>query len=87
MTCIGKGACEGDWCGAPSLVWVELAPSMFLLDPAAVVEVLLAGSRTSTFVMSPKVGCSKPLEMVERIYVGGWFWVEVWGRSSSGWRC
>jgi hypothetical protein len=43
MTCIGEGAHWGDWCGAPLLVWVELAPPSFLLDPAAVVDVLLAG--------------------------------------------
>jgi hypothetical protein len=28
--------------------------------------------------------------MVDRVWVGGWaivwIWVEVWGRSSSGWR-
>jgi hypothetical protein len=55
------------------LVWVELVPPTFWLDPAVVVETLLPGHNTSTFGMSPKVGCSEPSTMVERIYMGGWF--------------
>jgi hypothetical protein len=86
MTCINKGALRGDWFGVPPLVCVELVPPMFWLDHAAVVEVLLAECRTSTSRMSPKVGCSEPSAMMERICVGGWLRVEVWGMSSSGWR-
>jgi hypothetical protein len=54
--------------GAPPLVWVELAPPAFWLDPAAVVEVLLLLARccNSTSRMSPKATCSRPLAMVER---------------------
>jgi hypothetical protein len=59
-------------------------PLTFWLDPAVVVETLLGGGNTSTSGMSSKVACSKPSVMVERICVGGWFWVEVWGMSSSG---
>jgi hypothetical protein len=86
MTCIDEGAHEGDWCGMPSLVWVELTPPTFWLDPTAVVEVLLAGCRISASEMSSKVECSEPSAMVERFRVGGWIWVEIWGRSSYGWR-
>jgi hypothetical protein len=71
--------------GAPPLVWIELAPLTFLLDLVVVVNVLLAGYCSWTSGMSPKVGCSELSVMVERICVGGWFWVEVWGRPSSGW--
>jgi hypothetical protein len=49
---------------APPLVWVELAPPVFWLDPAAMVGVLLAGRSTWTSGISPKVGCSEPLVMV-----------------------
>jgi hypothetical protein len=56
----------------PSLVWVELAPLAFWLDPAVVVEMLLmAGCCYSTSVMSPKVACSRPSVVVERFWVGG----------------
>jgi hypothetical protein len=51
----------------PPLVWVELAPLAFWLDPVAVVEVLLAGCRTSTSGISPRVACSEPSTMVGRI--------------------
>jgi hypothetical protein len=40
MTCTDKGALGGDWCGAPPLVWVELVPPSFWLEPAAVVDML-----------------------------------------------
>jgi hypothetical protein len=72
MTYIGKGACAGDWCGAPPLVWVELAPPRFWRDPAAAVD-MLAGWCSWTSGMSPKDGCSEPSAMVERIWMGGWF--------------
>jgi hypothetical protein len=81
MTCIGEDARGGDWCGAPPLVSIELTPTAFWLDPAAVMEVLLAGCNTSTSGMSPNVKCSEPSVIVERICVGEWFRVEVWGRS------
>jgi hypothetical protein len=55
---------------APPLVWVELAPPVFWLDPAAMVGVLLAGRSTWTSGISPKVGCSEPLVMVQRVWVG-----------------
>jgi hypothetical protein len=42
-------------------------PLAFWLDPVAVVEVLLAGCRTSTFRISSRVRCSRPSAMVERI--------------------
>jgi hypothetical protein len=87
MTCIGKSAHLGDWCGAPLLVWVELAPPRLWLDTTAVVEALLARCSTWTFGMLLEVGCSEPSAMLERFWVGGRFWVEVWGRASSGWRC
>jgi hypothetical protein len=67
MTCIGEDACRGNWCGAPPLIWVELAPLTFWLDPAIVVETLFTGRITSTSGISLKVGCSKPSVMVERI--------------------
>jgi hypothetical protein len=86
MTCISEGAHGGDWCRAPPLVWVELVPSVFWLDPAAVVDMLLTRCCSWTPGISPKVGCSNPSMILERIYVGGWFWVEVLGRSLSGWR-
>jgi hypothetical protein len=76
MTYIGKGACGGDWCGAPPLVWVELAPLAFLLDPAVVVEVLLLTGRWNwTYGMSLKASCSGPSVMVVRFW-----WVDC------GWR-
>jgi hypothetical protein len=48
------------------LVWVELAPLAFLLDPAAVVDVLLAGCWNWTSGISPKASCSRPSVMVAR---------------------
>jgi hypothetical protein len=86
MTCIGYGTRGGVWCGTPLLVWVELAPPAFWLNSAMVVDVLFTRCCSRTSGMSPKVGCSKASAMVERIWVGGWFLVEVWGKSSSGWR-
>jgi hypothetical protein len=56
----------------------------FWLDPATVVEVLLARRSTSTYGMSSKVGCSEHSAMVERIWVGGRFWVEFWSKALSG---
>jgi hypothetical protein len=38
MTCSDKDALGGDWCGAPPLVWVELVPPPFWLEPAVVVD-------------------------------------------------
>jgi hypothetical protein len=67
----------------PPLVWVELAPPTFWLDPAAVVEtLLLVGYCNSTSGMLPKAACSRPSVMVERFWVDGWFWVEVSGKAS-----
>jgi hypothetical protein len=68
MTCTGEGAHRGDWCGAPPLVWVELVPSPFWLEPmAVVVDMLLVGLCSWTSGISPKAGCSGPSVMVERI--------------------
>jgi hypothetical protein len=72
MTCIAEGARGGDWCEAPPLVLVELAPPPFWLEPVAVVDMLLAGWCSWTSGISPKVGCSGPSVMVERIRVDGW---------------
>jgi hypothetical protein len=63
-----------------------MVPPTFFLDPGAVVEVLLARLSTLISGMSPKVRCSEPSMMVERIWMGGGFWVEVWGTTSSEWR-
>jgi hypothetical protein len=80
MTCAGEGARRGDWCRAPPLVWVELAPLLFWLEPAAVVD-MLAGWCSWTSRMSLKVERSEPSAMAERVWVGGGgrdelFWVE-----------
>jgi hypothetical protein len=64
MTCIGEGARGGDWCGAPLLVRVELAPPLFWLEPTVVVDMLLVGWCSLT---SWKAGYSRSLVMVERI--------------------
>jgi hypothetical protein len=40
-------------------------PLPFWLDPAAVVDILLVGWCSWTSGMSPKVGSSEPLAMVE----------------------
>jgi hypothetical protein len=85
MTCIGEGARGGDWCRAPLLGWVELTPPPIWLDPVAVVD-MLAGWCSWTSGMSPKAGFSGPSVMAGRIWVDGWFWVEAWGKPSSGWR-
>jgi hypothetical protein len=66
ITLLG-GIFGGDCYGAPLLVWVKLAPSPFWLEPAVVVDMLLAGWCSWTLGMSPKVGCSEPSIMVERI--------------------
>jgi hypothetical protein len=58
MICVGEGAHGGDCCGAPPLVWVKLVPPPFWLEPAAVVNILLASSCSWTLGLSPKVGCS-----------------------------
>jgi hypothetical protein len=86
MTCISEGAHWGDWCRGPPLVWVELLPQPFCLKPTVMVDMLLAGWCSCTSGMSPKAKFSRPLAMVERVWVGGWFWVEVGGKSSSGCR-
>jgi hypothetical protein len=52
-------------------------PPTFWLNPAAAVEALLTGCNSSTSGMSLKVRCDEPSVMVERICVGGRFWVEV----------
>jgi hypothetical protein len=64
MTCIGEGALSGDWCGAPPLVWVELVPPLFWLEPAMVVD-MLAGC-SWIFGMLSKVGCSVVSAVVGR---------------------
>jgi hypothetical protein len=45
----------------------QAAPPPFWLEPVIVVDVFLAGWYSWTLWMSPKVGCSKPSAMVERI--------------------
>jgi hypothetical protein len=64
MTCAGEGALGGDWYGAPLLVWVELVPPSFWLEPAAVVDMLAGCSWIS--VMLSKDGCSTASTMVGR---------------------
>jgi hypothetical protein len=61
----------------PPLVWVELAPLTFWLDPAAVVDTLLVGYWSSSSGISPKAACSRPYAIAIKILVGGWFWVVV----------
>jgi hypothetical protein len=70
MTCIGEGALGGDWCGAPPLVWVELVPPPFWLEPAIVVDMLGCCSWISG--MLSKVGC-----FVVSTMVGELEWVGV----------
>jgi hypothetical protein len=66
------------------LVWVELVPLTFWLDPVAMVEkMLLVGCCNLTSKMSPKAACSRPSTMVEIFWVGDWFWAEVWLKASS----
>jgi hypothetical protein len=67
MTCIDEGARWGDWCRAPPLVWVELVPPPFWLEPTAVVDMLLAGWCSCTSGLSPKARFSGPSMLVERI--------------------
>jgi hypothetical protein len=57
MTWSGEGALEGDWCGAPLLVWVELADPPFWLEPAAIDMLADCGW---TCGMVSKVGCYTP---------------------------
>jgi hypothetical protein len=64
MTCTDEGALRGDWCGAPSLVWVELVPPTFWLEPAAMVDMLSCCSWI--FGMLSKVACSAASVMVGR---------------------
>jgi hypothetical protein len=52
----------------------------------AVVDVLLAMCCNWISGMSPKVGCSEPSTMVEKMWVGGLFGAGLCGKSSSGWR-
>jgi hypothetical protein len=59
-----------------SLVWVELVPLVFLLDPAVVVKALLAGCWSWTYGMSFRASCSEPSTMVVRFWVGGLWVVE-----------
>jgi hypothetical protein len=61
----------------PPLVWVELAPLTFWLDPAAVVDALLVGYWSSSSGILPKAACSRPSAIAIKILVGGWFWVVV----------
>jgi hypothetical protein len=67
--------------GAPPCVWVELVPPLFWLEPTAVVDMLLAGWSSWTSRISPKVECSEPSVMVEKIWVVGW-----WRVDGFGWR-
>jgi hypothetical protein len=62
MTRSDKGALRGDWCGAPLLVWVELAAPQFWVEPAAVVG-MMAGCGWACGMVS-KVGCSTPSTVV-----------------------
>jgi hypothetical protein len=57
----------GYLCGTPPLVWVELVPLPFWLEPAAVVNMLLASWCSWTLGFSPKIGCSEPSVIAERI--------------------
>jgi hypothetical protein len=53
------------------LVWVELAPPTFWLDPVVMVETLfLVGYCNSTSMMLLKAARSRALAMVERFWVG-----------------
>jgi hypothetical protein len=55
----------------PPLVWVELAPPTFWLDPVVMVETLfLVGYCNSTSMMLLKAARSRALAMVERFWVG-----------------
>jgi hypothetical protein len=49
------------------LVWAELEPPPFWLDPATVVDMLLVGWCNCTSGMTPKVEWFEPSAMVERI--------------------
>jgi hypothetical protein len=60
-----EGALEGDWCGAPPLVWVELPAPTFWLEPAVVVDMLAGCSCTCRMVSM--VGCSAPSTMVGKV--------------------
>jgi hypothetical protein len=71
MTSAGEGARRGYWYGAPPLIWVELVPPPFWLEPTAVVD-MLVGWCSWTSRMSLKVEHSEPLGMVQRVWVGGW---------------
>jgi hypothetical protein len=76
MTWIGDGARGGDWCGMPLLVQVELAPSVFWLDPAFVVDtLLLAACCNSTSGISLNAMCSRSSKIAGRCWVGGCFWL------------
>jgi hypothetical protein len=84
MTWTGEGSLSDVWCGAPPLVWVELASLPFWLEHAAVVDMLTSCSWTCGMVW--KVGCSSSSTMVEKAWVDGWwvwFWSEVWVEPSS----
>jgi hypothetical protein len=52
---------------APPLVWVELVPPPFWLEPTTVVDMLLACWCNYTLGMSPKARFSGPPVMVETI--------------------
>jgi hypothetical protein len=64
MNYTSDGALGGDWCGAPPLVWVELVPPPFWLEPIVVVDMLVGCNWISR--MLSKVGCSVTLVMVGR---------------------
>jgi hypothetical protein len=51
-------------------LWVELAPPPFWLESTAVVDIM-AGWCSWSSGISPKVGCSDPSTMVNRIWVVG----------------
>jgi hypothetical protein len=48
------------------LVWVELVPPPFWLDPIAAVDIVVGWCSWSSG-MSPKVGCSDPSVKVDRV--------------------
>jgi hypothetical protein len=84
-SCDGEGALGGDWCRAPSRVWVELTPQLLWLEPATVDMF----ARCWVARVLSKVGCSEVSVIVGRTWVGDWwemFWPVVWSRPSFGWR-
>jgi hypothetical protein len=51
---------------SPLLVWLELAPSPFWLDPVVIVDIV-AGWCSWSLGMLPKFVCSDPSMMVDKV--------------------